>query len=399
MVSALKCVSIVFFCSILILSVSSCTSQKSYRELKRNQYPLFIDDFSDESLLNAIDHHLNYLKGFAPEEEVLIGDQQVTYGMLTQSLTSFKSIIEYSPTPFDLDSLIADNFLVFEAEGRNNRESTDILLTGYYEPVFNGSTEKTELYRYPIYRRPDSLITRTDELSGKKAVGRLSSSGDFIPYWSRKTIETEDLLQGYELAYLSDPLDAYLLHVQGSGRIRFPDGSIRAVHFASSNGLTYNSLGKLFVDEGIMVLADVSIPSIREYFTKYPHELPRMLHHNPRYIFFQWGKSEGPKGSIGEVLTPGRSIAIDHSILPSGTIGYLVSRAPVIGNDGSIIQWKPLYRFVLPQDSGSAIKGAGRADLFWGTGTYAETAANHMKENGKLYFLLKNNFELPAKIR
>jgi membrane-bound lytic murein transglycosylase A len=131
---------------------------------------------------------------------------------------------------------------------------------------------------------------------------------------------------------------------------------------------------------------------MREYFAMHPDHVTPMLHHNPRYIFFKWGNDSGPKGSLGEILTPGRSVAIDHSIFPTGALGYLVSRRPVLNEDGSILRWQTFSRFVLPQDSGSAIKGAGRVDLFWGAGTYAKTAANHMKEQGAFYFLIKKQF-------
>ena len=118
-----------------------------------------------------------------------------------------------------------------------------------------------------------------------------------------------------------------------------------------------------------------------------------MLFHNPRYIFFQWGDDHGPRGSLGEILTADRSVAIDHSILPTGAIGYLVSRRPVLNDNGTINHWRVFSRFVLPQDSGSAIKGPGRVDLFLGNGHYAETAAGNMKETGELYFLLKKEVQ------
>lgn len=118
-----------------------------------------------------------------------------------------------------------------------------------------------------------------------------------------------------------------------------------------------------------------------------------MLYHNPRYIFFKWGDDKGPRGSLGQILTSHRSIAIDHKVFPTGAIGYLVSRRPIINEDGTVNHWKPFGRFVLPQDSGAAIKGAGRVDLFWGSDYYAEKAAGTMKETGNLFFLLP---KLPA---
>ncbi len=138
-----------------------------------------------------------------------------------------------------------------------------------------------------------------------------------------------------------------------------------------------------------MSLEEVTIPAIRNYLKQHPEQLQRILHHNPRFIFFNWGDTQGPRGSSGAVLTPGRSIAIDNSALPNGAIGFLSTKQPVVNKQGEITDWRPLNRFVFPQDSGSAIKGTGRVDLFWGHGDFAELAANHMKEDGELYFLVK----------
>ena len=261
-----------------------------------------------------------------------------------------------------------------------------MLVTGYYEPLFHGSPQKAPPYIYPIYSVPPSLITRTE--NGKKIIGQNSPEGHFVDFWTRREIETKNLLAGYELAYLRDPFDAFLLHVQGSGRLQFPDGSLHAVGFAGSNGLEYMSIGKLLVEQQKMDLEDVNVPAIRQYLNEHPHERTDILHHNPRYIFFTWSNSEGPKGSSQCVLTPGRSVAIDNSALPSGTIGYLESRKPVLNRQNEIIAWEKFGRFVCPQDTGSAIKGTGRIDIFWGNGDYAEIAASHMKEDGALYFLV-----------
>ena len=377
--------------SAYLLAIIGCSPKPEYHELRSKEFPLFIDDASSESLTSAIESHIAHLKKFPVEKEILLGNHLVSYEMLTDSLTFFQEIVSSNPNPFNLDELVAENFRVFESAGRKKTPG-HILLTGYYEPVFNGSLTRDDRYRFPVFRPPDSLVAQKNGSDGKKNMGRINKDGKLVPYWTRREIETTDLLKGDELVYFEDPLDAYLLHVQGSGRVKLPDGTIRSLHFSASNGRGYRSLGKLFVDRNIMELQDVTIPAIRSYFNQHPEQIVEMLHHNPRYIFFKWGDGSGPKGSLGQVLTPGRSIAIDHSILPTGTIGYIISRKPVLGSDGSISHWKQFSRFVLPQDSGSAIKGAGRVDLFWGAGDYAKTAANHMKEKGKFYFLLKKQF-------
>ncbi len=213
-------------------------------------------------------------------------------------------------------------------------------------------------------------------------------------------IDRDNPLAGSELVYLRDPFDAFLLQVQGSGRIRLADGSVKSVRFAGHNGQEYNSIGKLLVDEGKLSRKEVSIPAIRRYLSEHPGERKRILDHNPRVVFFTWGDEGNPQGSLGQELTPGRSVAIDNHTLPTALFGYLASRKPVVDSDGSILCWKPLTRFVLPQDSGAAIRGAGRVDLFLGSGTYARTTAGHMQEPGTLYFLLaKTDWESAGQAR
>lgn len=375
---------------------SGCAPQPHLRQLPTDQFPVFKDEPPRELLLIAIERQLNYLdsQSAAAENTISAGE----YRNQAESLRTFRRLLQAASSPLALNQLIRQHFKVYEAAGRSTGPPGDILLTGYYEPLFAGSLRRDEQYRYPLYAIPPDLVRR-DSGNGRQAVGRLDREGNFHPYWSRQDIETEGLLAGQELVYLRDPLDAYLLHVQGSGRIRLPDGLVRSVRFAGSNGREYNSLGKLFVDRQLMKREEVSIPRIRAYFEAHPQELAAMLHHNPRYIFFQWGDGDGPRGSLGDVLTPGRSVAADQNIFPVGAIGYLVSRRPVLDRNGQIDHWQPLHRFVLIQDSGAAIKGPGRIDLFWGAGRYAETAASHMNETGKFYLLLQNTFELAREIR
>ncbi len=384
---------LILFIFILILAgLNNCSIQKSYLELPENYYPLFIDDSDRAPLLTAVNRHLTHLSSYPPDKVIKIGQQSFSYAYLSESLQFFADIIKSNLSPFELDETIRKNFTVYQAQGRYRGLQKSVLLTGYYEPLFEGSLKKQGPFIHPLYRAPDSLVTRKNKNSGAKELGMIGSDESFQPYWSREEIEKNNRLAGNELVYLRDPFDVYLLHVQGSGRIRLVDGTTRAVHFGGSNGRGYKSLGKLFVQEEIMKVSEVSVPSMRRYFADHPERMTRMLRHNPRYIFFKWGDDSGPRGSLGKILTPGRSVAVDHSIYPTGVFGYLISRRPVLKNDGSIDHWQEFSRFVLPQDSGSAIKGAGRIDLFWGAGEYAQTAASHMKEKGQFYFLLKKQF-------
>ncbi len=391
-----KSVSLFLLC--LLLTTVTCYfffSRDRYQPLHlitSDKTPEFSDDLSYDSLLSAAQRHAEYLKNKDSNDLITIGQTTCSADWLRQSIKDFAEKIKENPGPDELHRFIIENYDIYQAGGRRDKKRRQMLITGYYEPLFEGSLTKTTPYLYPLYTPPEDLLKEKSSDGNPPRIGRITGNG-FTSYWSRAEIETLDVARGYELVYLKDPFDAFLLHVQGSGRIRLPDNSIRAIRFAASNGLEYNSVGKLLVDEKRMSLTEVSVPAIRNYLNQHPEQRQRILRHNPRFIFFNWGDDLGPRGSSGAILTPGRSIAIDSSILPDGAIGYLMTQKPEVNQHGEIIDWSPLNRFVLPQDSGAAIKGAGRVDLFWGHGYYAELAANHMKEDGKLYFLIKKGFQ------
>lgn len=356
--------------------------------LDTQHYPQFTDDLSRSSLLAVAASQASRLKRLAPEQTLAILKQGYTNRLLLESVEDFIALLKRNPESKELATFLRDNYQVFQAGGRKGKGSRKMLVTGYYEPLFAADLQKNSPYLYPIYKKPSQLKT-IKEQDGSSKTGRFDQKNNFIPFWSREEIEKQGLLAGNELAYLKDPFDAYLLHVQGSGRLRLPDQSIIAVRYAASNGLKYNSIGKLLVDEQRMRLEDVNIPAIRKYLAENPGEQQRILHHNPRYIFFSQAADVGAKGSSGEILTPGRSIAIDPRALPDKTIAYLCSEKPQLDENGSINGWSEFCRFVFPQDSGSAIQGTGRVDIFWGSDNYGKAAASHMAHEGKLYFLVK----------
>jgi membrane-bound lytic murein transglycosylase A len=374
--------SIIFF----LFVIAGCAQQSPLTALSVGRYPLFVDDAPTGDLLQAVNRQIDYLERLDPDRATTIDGFRFSVREQIDSLRDFTKIILGESDPLTRGRLISQYFHIFQAAGRNGQGR--MLVTGYFEPIYQASLVKQAPYLYPIYRKPDSLVTRINEQSGSRESGRLAPDSTFLPYWTRREVETGNLLHGHELAYLRDPLDAYLLQVQGSGRLRLPDGSLRAVSFAASNGRDYNSLGKLFVDRGLMERQRVSIPAIRTYFSQHPDEVTDMLRHN-RLVFFDWGDGSGPRGSLGMPLTPGRSVAIDQQVLPAGVIGYLVTMRPVLDEHGAISHWRPFGRFVVPQDSGSAITGPGRVDLFWGGDGYAEIAAGHMNHRGTLFFLVK----------
>ncbi len=372
-----------------LLLAGGCVKQPSLLPLHGDEIPFFYDDAFHAPLLNSLAHQIDYLKTGPSEKETVIENTTYNRSDLISSLKHFSDILSSSTHPFILDNSIRENYLVYQAGGRKKDGRNVMLVTGYYEPLLEGSLTKKRPFIYPLYSKPDSLLHRKNKKTHQIEKGRVDDRGNFLPYWTRGEIEKHDMAKGYELVYLKNRFDAFILHIQGSGKIRLRDGSLRSVHYATDNGRKYNSIGKLLADEKKMALKDVTIPTIKEFLKQHPNDQERIYFHNKKFIFFKWEKEDGPFGSIGKPLTPGRSIAIDGKALPMTAIGYLITRQPVFDSEGRVAGWKPLHRFVIPQDTGSAIKGTGRVDIFFGNGEGARATAGIMKEPGKLYFLIK----------
>lgn len=357
------------------------------RLLSPAEVPRLADDFDRPSLVAAATRQHAYLLRQDPQRVIASGTHNFRIRDLVVSVHHLLEKLREDPTEEQLRNFLADNYAVFQAAGRGGGPFGEMLVTGYYEPVFSGSLTPTPIFSSPLYMPPLELVAVDNSANGR-TVARRDARGDLVPFWSRGEIDNNpSLLQGYELVYLADPFEVFLLHLQGSGRIRLPDQTIRSVRFAASNGLDYRSIGKLLVDEGKLSLEEATIPGIRDYLSRNPHQQRHVLHHNPRYIFFRWGDDSGPRGSSGEILTPGRSVAVDKDILPLATFGLVVTRLP-FNKDNCGTQPRLLSRIIFPQDTGAAIKGPGRIDIFFGSGKEAEEIAHRMKEPGKLYFYI-----------
>lgn len=248
----------------------------------------------------------------------------------------------------------------------------EVLVTGYYEPALEGSLRQEGPYQYPLYAPP--LDLRPGE-----------------PFHTRQAIDGEGALKGrgLEIAWLADPLEAYLLHVQGSGRLRLPDGRAVRVAYAGNNSRPYTSIGRVLVEEGQMALEEATLPAIRSYLKRHPEDRDRLLWQNERYIFFRLTEQDGPTGSLGAVLTPGRSVAVDPEVYPLGGLALLETEIPVV-EGGRVTGWRPFKQIVLLQDTGAAIRGPGRVDLFMGSGPVAEAAAGVLRRPGRFSLLRVN---------
>ena len=355
-------------------------------------YPKFHDDMDFKSLALAIKRNLAYLDRLDPEKPFYYGPHKFTCQHVRDSQEAFLKIISKGHDPAKLKKLIKKHFSVYRATGRAGKR--DVLFTGYFEPLYEGSLTPDKTFKYPLYRRPDDLIKIdlslfNEEFKGKIITARVNGN-KVLPYYSRQQIETENVLKGMnlEIAWLKDPVDVAFLHIQGSGRLRLPDGSALPVGYQAANGRPYRSIGRYMLDRGFIEREKMSMQSIRNYLSEHPEIIENVLNHNPSYVFFRLLDS-GPFGNINVPLTPGRSLALDSRLFPKGALCFISCKKPVVNNRGEITGWKDFSRFVLNQDTGGAIRGAGRADIFWGNGQYAQLAAGHMKHEGKVYVLIK----------
>ncbi len=263
---------------------------------------------------------------------------------------------------------------------------TEGLFTGYYEAELTGSRNKPVVPATPLYGVPDDLVRVDlglfdDTLGKKKVLGRLDGQR-LVPYYDRKQIDGDGVLagRGLELLWAHDPVEAFFLHIQGSGRVKLDDGSVVRVGFAGSNGRPFTGIGRLMLDERIIGPGEASAQGIKAWLRAHPEEATEILFRNDRYIFFRVIEGEGPIGSLGVPLTPGRSLAVDPAFIPMGAPLFLETTWP--GSE------RPLRRLVVAQDTGSAIKGPVRGDFFWGYGAPALEQAGRMKQSGRYYLLL-----------
>lgn len=259
------------------------------------------------------------------------------------------------------------------------------LITGYYEAELNGALFPGGDFTAPIYARPDDLVTVdlgafAPELKGQNIVGKLDG-GRLNPYPARADIDAGLLSgRGMELLWAEDPVDVFFLHIQGSGKVRFPDGGERRIGYAMSNGRAFTGIGRLLLDAGKIPRSQASMQGIRAWLRANPREGRAFMERNARYIFFRWIDGPGPIGAQGVALTAGRSIAVDPRFVPYGMPVFLDTTWP--GED------RPLRRLMVAQDTGAAIKGPLRADFFWGTGEAALDFAGGMKQRGRFYILV-----------
>ena len=353
--------------------------------------PEFTDDLRYDGLEHSILKSLSYLHKIPADREFVFGPDRYNTDHMIVSLEQFLDFIQTRPSQQDLNDFIHSNYRVYRSIGRDGRG--EVLYTGYYEPHLRGSLLQSDGYQFPIYSRPDDLIAIdlslfNEKYAGEKIIGRYADQ-TVVPYYERSEIDTHGILEGRAevLAWVEDAVDVFFLQIQGSGKVYLDNGEVINVHYQTTNGQPYRSIGKLLIDDGKISAEEMSMQKIREYLHAHPEEMEAVLNHNPSYVFFKI-EPDGPLGNINVKLTPGRSIALDRYLFPPAALAFIQTQKPVIDASGQIHSWQPFVRFALNQDTGGAIRGPGRADLFWGNGPYAEIAAGHMKHTGELFFLV-----------
>jgi len=297
-----------------------------------------------------------------------------------------------SPSNIEVIEYLHKYFNIYKA--KNEDGSQEGLITGYYQPVLKGSRTKTKKYKIPLYTTPYDLITVDlsevyPDLKYKRLRGRIE--GDkLIPYFTREEIAKKEYpLQGNELLWVENPVESFFLEIQGSGLIKFEDGSTTQVGYSNQNGHPYRSMGLALIKKGELKRNKVSMQSIKSWAKRNKRKLQKFLNANPSTVFFRELPSglPGPIGSLGVPISSQRSVAVDRKFIPLGAPIFLSTTEP-----NSDI---PLNKLMMAQDTGGAINGGVRADFYWGQGKIAGSKAGSMKQSGEIWVMLPKKFTFP----
>jgi membrane-bound lytic murein transglycosylase A len=356
--------------------------------LRKITNPADIPDFTDachnlSNLSAAIDNSLNYLK--KPSSRRFFPYADITHEHAVKSLAAFNDLLNSGLTGRQLNDAIRQQFDVYESVGCD--DAGTVLFTGYYTPIFDGSTTKTAQFQYPLYRQPDDLVKGDNG----QILGRRSPDDQITPYPARAEIENSNMLAGSEIVWLDDPFKCYVAQVQGSAIIRMHDGQLVTYGYAANNGHEYQSIIKQLINEGKIPPDRVSLAALIDYFKANSSLVRQYTQLNPRFVFFRQTADTGPRGSLNEMVLPYRSIATDKSVFPRACLTFFATKLPrQIGNQTYI---DPFAGFALDQDTGNAIRAAGRCDIYLGIGDEAGKLAGQTYEEGRLYYLfLKSGY-------
>jgi membrane-bound lytic murein transglycosylase A len=358
----------------------------------------FIDDADFAGLAEALRQSLRYYRRLPDQTAFSYGDLTYTAREMEASTALFLEIVETSAGEARL-AAIRNKFLVFES--RNDRGAA--FFTGYFEPVLPGSLAPSERFRAPLHAVPTDLLTLDltpyadlglvpAELRGKSLRGKIQGK-KLVPYDDRDRISFGNALAGRAepIAWVADDVELFFLQIQGSGLIRLEDGGLLRVNYADQNGHPYRAIGKLLRDR--IPPETMSLQALKAYLREHPEQVREVLDYNPSYTFFR-RVDEGPLGNIQVPLTRGRSLAMDARLVPKGGIAWIETTLPAAATPGAPSP-VPVRRFAVVQDTGGAITGHGRVDIFWGTGEEAERLAGPFKQEGRVFLLVARKEYVP----
>ncbi len=334
-------------------------------------------------MLASIDSSLRYVNSpSALKAYRKYSSSGITRDRVRRSLVHFRQLVVKAKTPADLQQAVKRDFVFYRSTGRDGKG--EVLFTAYYEPMYEASPVKTQKYRYPLYRLPSNFRKWSK------------------PHPTRAQLEGRDgllgaksKLKGLELVWLSNRLEAFLAQIQGSARFALTDGTQMSIGYAAKTDYPYTSIGKELAKDGKLPLPGLTLPVMINYFTQKPWELNSYLPRNRSFVFFRKTYGAPATGSLGIPVTAERSIATDKSLMPPGALALIHTSLPfkhdsraLFKDDSTQMEYRSVSRYVLDQDAGSAIKGAGRVDYFMGTGKLAGDRAGVTGSRGQLYYLL-----------
>ncbi|MBD2596400.1 murein transglycosylase A [Nostoc spongiaeforme FACHB-130] len=334
------------------------------------------DELADKkALITSIDRSLQYLqtsRAIATYQKYPVTG--ITRDRVIKSLTRFRQLLLKSKSAKELHQAIEKEFVYYQSVGKDQKGT--VLFTAYYEPLYLASRIPTDEFRYPVYRLPPDINSWPQ------------------PHPTRLELEGADGLQGtkgklrgLELFWFRDRLEPYMIQIQGSARLQLTDGTDTTIGYAGNTGYNYKSIGRELANDGKLPLQGMTMPIILDYFQQHPPELNIYIHRDPSFVFFQENHGAPAQGSINVPLTTERSIATDNSLMPPGALALIRAPFPFVQANGEM-EHQIVSRYVLDQDTGGAIKGAGRVDYFLGTGKIAGERAGVTVSNGQLYYLL-----------
>lgn len=328
-----------------------------------------------KALLASIDNSLLYLtKGDAIAAYQNYPVREITLDRVRRSLLRFRQLVVSSKSAAQLQAAVSREFVFYQSVGNDGKGT--VKFTAYYEPVYTASRVRTAIYKYPLYRLPPDFSQwpkphpKRIDLEGKDGLKGNKSK-----------------LRGLELLWFRDRLDAYMVHIQGSAQIKLTNGKTTSIGYAGGTDYPWTSIGKELAKDGKLPLNGLTMPRLISYFRQKPQELNNYLPRWERFIFFQETSGRGATGSIHVPVTAERSIATDKSLMPPGALALIYNSFPYPASGGKL-ERRTVSRFVLDQDTGSAIKGPGRVDYFMGSGKLAGDRAGVTGGNGSLYYLL-----------